>query len=75
MVAAIFDNNGTVDKFIGDAFMANFGTLKSNGNDAQNSFNCIVEMIEKLVGLNKGRKSAGLPEIQHIFEIHFGPWV
>ena len=56
MVAAIFDNNGTVDKFIGDAFMANFGTLKSNGNDAQNSFNCIVEMIEKLVGLNKGRQ-------------------
>ena len=55
--------------------MANSGILNSYGNDAQNSFNCIVEMNEKLVGLNKGRKSAGLPEIQNIFEIHFGPWV
>lgn len=34
MVSAIFDNNGTVNKFIGDAVMANFGTPKSYGNDA-----------------------------------------
>ena len=48
MVSAIFDNNGTVDKFIGDAVMANFGTLKSYGNDAQNAFNCAVDMNKKL---------------------------
>ena len=39
-VDAIFENNGTVDKFIGDVVMANFGTPKSRGNDAQNAFDC-----------------------------------
>ena len=48
MVAAIFENKGTVDKFIGDAVMANFGTPKSHGNDAQNAFNCAVSMNQKL---------------------------
>ena len=28
MVSANFDNNGTVDKFIGDALMANFWNTK-----------------------------------------------
>ncbi len=44
MVSAIFDNNGTVDKFIGDAVMANFGTPKSYGNDAQNAFDSAIDM-------------------------------
>ena len=48
MVDAIFQNKGTVDKFIGDAVMANFGTPKSHGNDAQNAFNCGVLMNQKL---------------------------
>ena len=42
MVDAIFQHKGTVDKFIGDAVMANFGTPRSHGNDAQNAFNCAV---------------------------------
>tara|TARA_B100000768_G_C11259309_1_gene368024 strand:- start:152 stop:1453 length:1302 start_codon:yes stop_codon:yes gene_type:complete len=75
MVEAIFENNGTVDKFIGDAVMANFGTPKSYGNDAQNAFNCAVNMNEKLAIWNDGRKVAGLPEIQHRIGIHFGPCV
>ena len=75
MVSAIFDNNGTVDKFIGDAVMANFGTPKSYGNDAQNAFDCAVDMNERLARWNKDRKSAGLPEIEHRIGIHFGACV
>lgn len=40
MIKPIFQNSGTVDKFIGDAVMATFGTPVSQGNDAQNAFNC-----------------------------------
>ena len=48
MIEAIFENKGTADKFIGDAVMANFGTPRSQGNDAQNAFNCALSMNEKL---------------------------
>ena len=72
MVSAIFDHRGTVDKFIGDAVMANFGTPQSHGNDAQNAFDCAVSMHRKLAIWNERRIKAGLPEIQHRVGIHFG---
>ncbi len=73
MVDAIFANNGTVDKFIGDAVMANFGTPHTNGNDAQNAFDCALEMQEKMIEWNEARRAKDLPEIRHRIGIHFGP--
>ncbi len=75
MVAAIFENKGTVDKFIGDAVMANFGTPKSHGNDAQNAFNCAVSMNQKLKAWNQDREKKNLQQIQHRIGIHFGTCV
>ena len=43
MVAAVFQNGGSADKFIGDSVMATFGT-SIEGNDAQNALNCIRQM-------------------------------
>ena len=75
MVDCIFAHRGTVDKFIGDAVMANFGTPKTAGNDAQNAFNCALEMNLKLQEFNKSRKKKGLKEIKHRIGIHYGPCV
>ena len=75
MVDAIFQYKGTVDKFIGDAVMANFGTPRSHGNDAQNAFDCGVLMNQKLAEWNKERVQNGLPEIQHRIGIHYGKCV
>ena len=75
MVDAIFQCKGTVDKFIGDAVMANFGTPRSHGNDAQNAFDCGVLMNHKLAEWNKTRAEEGLPEIQHRIGIHYGECV
>ena len=75
MVDAIFENNGTVDKFIGDAVMANFGTPKSRGNDAQNAFDCAAAMNQKLAAWNGTRKEQKLIEIDHRIGIHYGPCV
>jgi adenylate cyclase len=75
MIDAIFQHKGTVDKFIGDAVMANFGTPKSHGNDAQNAFNCGVLMNRKLDEWNEERQGAGLPVIHHRIGIHFGTCV
>ena len=72
MVNAIFDHRGTVDKFIGDAVMATFGTPQSHGNDAQNAFDCAVSMHRKMQAWNKDRVKKGLPEIRHRVGIHFG---
>ena len=75
MVEAIFEHNGTVDKFIGDAVMANFGTPKSYGNDAQNAFDCAVAMNLKLENLNKKREQTNQFKIEHRIGIHYGKCV
>jgi adenylate cyclase len=75
MVDAIFQHKGTVDKFIGDAVMANFGTPRSHGNDAQNAFDCGVLMNRKLMDWNKERRANDLPQIQHRIGIHYGKCV
>ena len=75
MVSTIFDHRGTVDKFIGDAVMANFGTPQSYGNDAQNAFNCAVSMHKKMQRWNEDRVKKGRPEIRHRVGIHYGDCV
>ena len=75
MVDAIFQHKGTVDKFIGDAVMANFGTPKSHGNDAQNAFDCALLMNKKLSYWNIEREKKGLVKIEHRIGIHYGPCV
>ena len=75
MVSAIFDHRGTVDKFIGDAVMANFGTPESHGNDAQNAFDCAVAMHHKMRIWNEQRTEMKLPAIKHRVGIHYGDCV
>ena len=75
MVDAIFQHKGTVDKFIGDAVMANFGTPKSHGNDAQNAFDCALLMNKKLSDWNIEREKKRLVNIEHRIGIHYGPCV
>ena len=72
MIKPIFQNSGTVDKFIGDAVMATFGTPVSQGNDAQNAFNCAREMQIAMRQWAKERTEAKLPVIKHRIGIHFG---
>tara|TARA_B100001057_G_scaffold39797_1_gene35781 strand:- start:20 stop:1291 length:1272 start_codon:yes stop_codon:yes gene_type:complete len=72
MVKPIFENMGTVDKFIGDAVMATFGTPVSQGNDAQNAFECARQMQIAMNQWAKERANAGLPVITHRIGIHYG---
>ena len=72
MVAAVFQNGGSVDKFIGDSVMATFGTPVSRGNDAQNAFECARQMQTAMRQWSKERTEKSLPEIQHRIGIHVG---
>ena len=72
MVAAVFQNGGSVDKFIGDSVMATFGTPVSRGNDAQNALNCIRQMQISMREWEKERSENNLPVIKHRVGVHYG---
>lgn len=63
---AVFENNGDIDKFIGDAFLAVF----VNPEDAIRGMVLAQKELEKL---NENRKREGLHEIQFRIGIHTGP--
>ena len=75
MIRPIFKNSGTVDKFIGDSVMATFGTPVSQGNDAQNAFNCAREMQIAMRQWTKERKDNNQPTITHRIGISYGTCV
>ena len=53
MIKPIFKNSGTVDKFIGDAVMATFGTPVSQGNYVQNALTPENANINETMGKRK----------------------
>lgn len=63
MVSCIEQSNGIVDKFIGDAIMAVWGTPISKGNDTENAINSALLMRQELIAFNKGRGDIKKPVI------------
>lgn len=59
MVAVIFRNGGTLDKFIGDGIMAYFGAPVAQEDQAKRAVTCAREMIVALEALNAKLPSAG----------------
>ncbi|MCL2441424.1 MAG: adenylate/guanylate cyclase domain-containing protein [Treponema sp.] len=59
MIDCVEKTNGVVDKFIGDAVMAHWGTAYSAGSPRNDAFNCIkaaLMMRKALYFMNKNRK-------------------
>ncbi len=63
MVSCIEKSDGIVDKFIGDAIMAVWGTPISKGNDTENAINSALMMRKELIEFNKGRGGPKKPII------------
>jgi len=60
MIDCVEKTNGVVDKFIGDAVMAHWGTAYSAGSPRKDAFNCVkaaLMMRKALYFLNKERKA------------------
>jgi adenylate cyclase len=68
MVRIVFEHNGTLDKFIGDAVMAHWGSIVTEGEktDAVRAVASALEMQRALVRLNQQWKPRGM------LELHFG---
>jgi adenylate cyclase len=60
----IFDNGGTLDKYIGDAVMAVFGAPISKGNDAAAAVNSAIQIQRLLVELNRDAAARQWPELR-----------
>jgi len=58
MTEVVFQNDGTLDKFIGDGIMAVWGNVKSQGvaKDAKAAAHAALEMRRELLRLNNGWK-------------------
>ena len=72
MVEIIFKNNGTLDKFIGDAILAVFGAPIPSGDNAFNAVQAAQEMLAELGGLNAQRLQNDQDEIRIGVGIHTG---
>src|SRR5437879_12154232 len=65
MVGVVFENGGTLDKFIGDAIMAVWGNVSSRGvaEDAKAAVRTALAMRRELRKLNESWRAQGVEEL------------
>jgi len=72
MEHAVFANGGTLDKYIGDAVMATFGTPDTGPDDASNTVRCALAMIRAIGHWNTERAIQGLAPVRVGIGAHYG---
>jgi len=75
MERLVFDHGGTVDKYIGDAVMATFGTPRAGPADATSALRCACAMVQSMHEWNAERAQRGEPPIRIGIGVHYGPVV
>jgi len=73
MVAAIFDNGGTLDKYLGDGIMAYFGAPVTQPDHAERGVRCALAMHEALQQVNERRTARGEVRLRMGIGVHSGP--
>ncbi len=72
LVDAIFEHNGTVDKFIGDAILAVFGSPEPDEDQHINAVNAAIGMQKAIVRVNKERAARGAMTCHMGIGLHCG---
>jgi adenylate cyclase len=72
MVECVFRNEGTLDKFIGDAVMAQWGAPIGSPDDADKAMTAAIEMMDELGKLNAKWIAEGRPGLQIGIGINHG---
>jgi adenylate cyclase len=72
MVECVFRHDGTLDKFMGDAVMAQWGAPIACGNDADRALLAAIDMMRALQRLNAKWKTEGRPQLQHGIAVNYG---
>ncbi len=72
MVDIVFRHGGTLDKFIGDAVMAQWGAPIGSPDDPDRAVRAAIEMIAALDRLNERFRADGRPELQVGIGLNYG---
>jgi adenylate cyclase len=72
MEQAIFKNDGTLNKFLGDGVMATFGTPEPGPHDARNALSSAMTMIDLMDEWNTERGRRGETPIILSIGLHYG---
>jgi adenylate cyclase len=64
MVEVVFRHGGTLDKFIGDAVMAQWGAPIGSPDDADRAMDAALDMLGELDALNEKWRAQGRPQLQ-----------
>jgi len=72
MVECVFRYDGTLDKFIGDSVMAQWGAPIGGPDDPDKAMAAAIEMMHELDRLNARWRGEGRPELQHGIGLNFG---
>ncbi len=75
MVTIVMEEDGVVDKYIGDAIMAVFGAPVSKPDDAVRAVRAAVRMRKALADLNVRLVARGVPALRTGIGVHTGPVV
>jgi adenylate cyclase len=70
--AAVFEYDGIMEKFIGDAALAIFGAPDCGEHDARNALRCAFAMLTGLESLNAARATKGQEAIHMGIGLHYG---
>jgi adenylate cyclase len=72
MVDCVFRHEGTLDKFIGDSVMAQWGAPLGGPDDADKAMSAAIEMMQALDRLNERWRAQNQPMLQHGIGLNFG---
>ena len=75
MTQIVFDEKGTLDKYIGDAVMAFWNAPLDQADHALRACRAAVHMLERLAELKAQWRAAGLPELEIGIGINTGQMV
>lgn len=70
---AIFENGGTLDKYLGDGVMATFGTPHAGPDDAANAMKAATQLLADMDQFRREWTALLDVELQVSVGVHFGP--
>ncbi|TGD96844.1 adenylate/guanylate cyclase domain-containing protein [Methylobacterium nonmethylotrophicum] len=71
----VFRHAGTLDKFLGDGFMATFGGLDGRGDAAARAVACALDLQHEIDAWNAKRQARGAEPVRVAVGVHCGPVV